>query len=142
MEWNYNDGGRAKAGFKGETRDCVTRAIAIATDKPYQEVYDALNSEAQRERVGRKGGKSTARNGVHRVTYQRYLFSLGWQWKATMQIGAGCKVHMRSSELPAGTIIVSLSRHLACVIDGIIQDNHDCSRDGTRCVYGYYYKCP
>ena len=32
--WLYNDGGRTAAGFKGETGDCVTRAIAIATGLP------------------------------------------------------------------------------------------------------------
>jgi hypothetical protein len=30
------------------------------------------------------------------------------------------------------------SRHLVAVIDGVIHDTHDCSRDGTRCVYGYF----
>ena len=31
-----------------------------------------------------------------------------------------------------------LSGHLAAVIDGVVHDIHDCSRDGTRCVYGYF----
>jgi hypothetical protein len=26
------------------------------------------------------------------------------------------------------------------VIDGVIHDTHDCSRGGTRCVYGYWRK--
>ena len=38
MEWIYSDGGRAAAGYKGDAGDCVTRAIAIATEIPYQEV--------------------------------------------------------------------------------------------------------
>jgi hypothetical protein len=42
MQFVYNDGGRKAAGFKGTTGDCVTRAIAIATDRPYIEVYNAL----------------------------------------------------------------------------------------------------
>ena len=37
-----NDGGRAKAGYKGITGECVVRAISIAIEKPYQEVYDNL----------------------------------------------------------------------------------------------------
>ena len=32
MEFNFNDGGRAKAGYKGRTGDCVARAIAIAAE--------------------------------------------------------------------------------------------------------------
>jgi hypothetical protein len=57
-----------------------------------------------------------------------------------MKIGQGCKVHLRKEELPSGRLIVSVSRHLTAVIDGVIYDNHDCSRDGSRCVYGYYMK--
>jgi len=33
-----------------------------------------------------------------------------------------------------------LSRHLTTVIDGVIYDTYDPSREGTRCVYGYYSK--
>ena len=55
-----------------------------------------------------------------------------------MQIGAGCKVHLRADELPRGQLLVSLSRHSAAVIDGVLHDTHDCSRDGMRCVYGYW----
>jgi hypothetical protein len=55
-----------------------------------------------------------------------------------MSIGSGCQVHLRADELPSGRLIVSVSRHVVAVIDGIIHDNHDCSRGGTRCVYGYW----
>ena len=40
----------------------------------------------------------------------------------------------------AGRIIVRLSKHYTCLIDGIIHDTHDPSRNGTRCVYGYWIK--
>jgi len=139
MNYHYDDGGRTEAGYKGETGDCVTRAIAIATGKPYREVYDALNALAVTERRGkRKRGKSSARSGVYRATYQNYLESLGWKWTPTMFIGQGCKVHLQSDELPVGRLIVSVSRHMVAVIDGVIHDTHDPSRDGTRCVYGYW----
>ena len=39
---------------------------------------------------------------------------------------------------PPGRLIVSVSRHLCAVIDGVLYDTHDCSRSGTRCVYGYW----
>jgi hypothetical protein len=55
-----------------------------------------------------------------------------------MQIGSGCKVHLRSDELPIGRLVVGLSRHSAAVIDGVLHDTYDCSRRGTRCVYGYW----
>lgn len=139
MNWQFDDGGRAAAGYKGDTGDCVVRAISIATGTQYTEVYDALNGLAKSERTGRrKRGTSSSRTGVYRSTQDKYLLSLGWKWTPTMTIGSGCKVHLRADELPTGRIICSLSRHLCAVIDGVIHDTHDPSRDGTRCVYGYW----
>ena len=34
MPFVVDDGGRADAGYKGQTGDCVCRSIAIATGKP------------------------------------------------------------------------------------------------------------
>jgi hypothetical protein len=42
MRYIHNDGGRAAAGFKGSTGDCVCRAIAIASGRPYAEVHKRL----------------------------------------------------------------------------------------------------
>lgn len=139
MKFIFHDGGRAAAGFRGSASDCVTRAIAIATGKPYQEVYQALNRIAQSERRSkRKRHRSSSREGVCRATYQRYLEDLGWRWTPTMSIGSGCQVHLCSSELPQGPLLVKVSRHLVAVIDGVLYDTHDCSRGETRCVYGYF----
>jgi hypothetical protein len=141
MQFVFNDGGRAAAGYKGLTRDCVTRSIAIVTGKPYAEVYTAINEASKSERRGkRKSGLSSARTGVHKPTYRRYLESLGYKFTPTMGIGTGCKVHLRSDELPAGKLIVCVSRHVTAVIDGVINDTNDPSREGTRCVYGYFTK--
>lgn len=133
-----NDGGRLKAGFKGSTGDCVTRAIAIATGKNYKEVYNDL-FDMMRNARGFKTGESP-RNGVERKHYEKYLKSLGWEWVPTMTIGSGCKVHVKASELEQGRLILRLSKHLTAFIDGDLHDTYDCSRDGTRCVYGYFRK--
>lgn len=127
--WIENDGGRSKY-FKGTAGDCVTRAIAIATEQDYKVVYDALRSIS---------GK-TPRDGVKRKVYEKYILSLGWKWKPLMFIGSGCTTHVREDELPKGRLILSLSRHLVAFIDGNLHDTYDSSREGTRCVYGYYYK--
>jgi hypothetical protein len=141
MPYQYDDGGRTEAGYKGSTGDCVCRAISIAANLPYRDVYDALNQSAHAERITkRRQRKSNARTGVHRTTVRKYLVSLGWTWVPTMTIGSGCKVHLRPDELPPGRIIVKVSKHLAAVVDGVLHDTHDCSRDGTRCVYGYYMR--
>jgi hypothetical protein len=139
MGWVYNDGGRTAAGYRGySASDCACRSIAIVTGLPYQQVYDQLNVQATRERPGPGRRRSSSRTGVKTRTIRRYLAELDYEWTPTMQIGAGCTVHLRADELPEGRLIVSVSKHITAVIDGVIHDNHDPSRDGTRCVYGYW----
>ena len=137
----FDAGGREAAGFKGKTGDCVCRAIAIATEMPYKEVYDLINETAKSERASkRKRGKSSARTGVYIGTIRKVMERLGWKWHPTMAIGKGCTVHLRKDELPSGRLVVSVSRHEVAVIDGVVHDTYDCTRDGSRCVYGYYAK--
>jgi hypothetical protein len=141
MKFQYNDGGRAKAGYKGTTGDCVCRAISIATGLDYEEVYRSLNTFCSVERgLVKKGRKSGARTGVPRKVYQTYLETLGWEWVPTMAIGQGCKVHLKEEELPRGTIIARLSRHMCAVVDGVVHDTYDPTRNESRCVYGYFRK--
>jgi hypothetical protein len=154
MKWIYNDGGREAAGFKGTTGDCVCRAFAIASGKPYKEVYDDINRIAKGEKTGKhKKGKSSARTGVYRYTERKLASEYGFEWVPTMKIGEGCKVHLKADELPKGTIIVQVTSHLVCVKDGVIYDTFNSSikksyndegvlveTSDRRCVYGYYIK--
>lgn len=139
MEWVYDDGGRSRY-FKAEhVGDCVCRAIAIATGRDYREVYDDINELARRERTGkRKKGISSARDGVYKGTIRKLMEDYGWEWVPTMQVGQGCKVHLRADELPGGPLVVNVSKHTTAVIDGVLHDTYDCTRDGARCVYGYF----
>lgn len=133
----YNDGGRKAAGFAGEADDCVTRAIAIAAALDYRDVYDALSAGCKTER---RSKRRSARSGVDttRKWFKDYMAELGFTWVPTMSIGSGCRVHLRADELPAGRIICNVSRHVVAVIDGVVHDTHDPTRDGARCVYGYW----
>ncbi|MAG24750.1 hypothetical protein CMI47_04135 [Candidatus Pacearchaeota archaeon] len=141
MKTTYNDGGREDAGYKGKTGDCGTRAIAIATGLDYQDVYDMIIEYAKKERTGKRKKKiSHPRTGVYVNTMKKIMEALGWKWKATMGIGTGCTVHLNPDELPKGRIICRVSRHYVAVVDGEICDTHDCSRNGGRCVYGYWYE--
>jgi len=143
-----NDGGRQKAGFKGEAGDCVVRSIAIAAKLPYMQVYEdlrkanesyaELRSDRLARRLSNKG--SSPRNGNHRNVFHDYIIGLGFEWVPTMKVGAGCQVHLRPNELPDGILIVKVSKHLTAIVDRVIQDTHDPSRRGNRCVYGYYIK--
>lgn len=142
-----NDGGREAAGYAGEAGDCVTRTIANATGKDYQSVRSELMEaveeyrKTRRTRAAKRLKGNSVRNGVPREILKIYMKDLGWKWVATMGIGTGCQVHLRPDELPTnrGTLVVSVSKHLTCVKDGKIWDTYDPSREGTRCVYGYWH---
>jgi len=142
----YNDGGRKAAGYKGDAGDCVTRAVAIASGLKYQEVYDRLaegNANQRRTKGQTKNANArTARDGIDttRKWFKDYMIELGFKWTPTMTIGSGCKVHLTPDELPGGVLVCNVSKHQVAVIDGVIHDNHDCSREGKRCVYGYWQK--
>jgi hypothetical protein len=138
MKYEYNDGGRSEAGYKGSTGDCVVRAISIASQRPYQEVYELVNSYASNEYKSRVSKKSNARTGVRKSTIRKMMQDLGFVWTPTMKIGSGCKVHLVESELPEGRLVVQVSKHITAVLDKVIHDTYDPSRDGTRCVYGYW----
>lgn len=129
MDWVYDDGGRSKYFKAKDVGDCVIRSVAIATGRDYLEVYNEIKAL--------NNGKS-CRNGTPKSVTRKYINSLGYEWVPTMHIGSGCQVHLREDELPGGTLIVSVSGHITCVKDGVIYDTSDCSRDGTRCVYGYW----
>jgi len=139
----YNDGGRAESGFKGKAGDCVCRAISIITNEPYESVHNRLANGNHSQRKSSRQKTQRPRSADHGILVKRkwfkdYMKELGFTWVPTMKIGQGCKVHLRSEELPEGRIVVSVSKHLTAMIDGVIHDTHDPSRDGTRCVYGYW----
>ena len=151
MEWVFDDGGRAAAGFKGHTGDCACRAASIVTGRPYKEVYDLINEYAKHERTGkRKHRVSNARTGVYQQTMKKIMEHYGFRWVPTMHIGSGCKVHLTADELPSGKLICYVSKHYTAVIDGVIYDTYDPNDRGVivdgygndittdRCVYGYF----
>lgn len=142
--FQFNDGGRKDAGFKGSADDCVARAIAIASGLPYKKIYDRLADGNASQRASKHTPKQSrsARNSINtkRKWFKDHMKELGFEWTPTMAVGSGCKVHLKADELPSGRLVVSLSGHFTAMIDGVINDTHDPSRDGTRCVYGYWTK--
>ena len=147
-----DDGGRSKSGIPGADRkvgDCVARAIAIATQRPYREVHDALvvgavhhvatDTSEYGKWARRRGGVRhfDADHGCADKVYGRYLESLGWKFTATPSRGPGT-AHLRTGELPRGRLIVKINRHLVAVIDHVIHDLFDCGRSGRVHVKGYW----
>lgn len=160
LDFEFDDGGRAAAGFKGSAGDCVTRAVAIASGKPYAEVYKALAAGNATQRITKhvarsRRGVATARNGINtgRKWFKDYMDSLGFVWIPTMQIGSGCKVHLLNGEVPMDRIIIArVTKHYVAIVNGVIRDTSDPQlqtihhepgkppRMSHRCVYGYWSK--
>jgi hypothetical protein len=126
MPFTYDDGG-------------VCRAIAIATQIPYQDVYELIIKMAAAERPRGKTRRSHPRTGVHTPLIRKLMAGQGWAWTPAMGIGTGCTIHLADGELPPGRLLVNISRHITAVIDGVVHDTGDPGRDGTRCVYGWWY---
>lgn len=157
MNWIYDDGGRSKYFKADNVGDCVTRAITIATGKDYKEVYDEIQRRSKLEtstqlKHHRGNKRSSSRNGVFRETWKQYLEDLGWVKHSTCSFGKGVQVHLTEDELPKGTIIVQVAKHLVCVKDGVIHDTYNSSikqyydfdnnliTNDRRAVYGYWTK--
>lgn len=150
MPWVEDDGGRAAAGYKGSAGDCAVRSVAIAAEMPYREAYELIRSELASMTVRQRRGRSTSpRDGVPTKTMRRLMPTIGLVWTPTMLIGSGCTVHLVADELPAGRLIVALSKHYCAVVDGVIRDTYDPNdrkagywpaSEGPRCVYGYFSK--
>ena len=132
VRWVYDDGGRAAAGFNGRSSgDCACRAIAIATGKPYREVYDGLNALCALYGVSRRAGRAYADTGIPDRVIHLYLGGLHWRFVATH------KARLHHWDLPAGRLVVRVSKHLVALIDNVVHDHGDrwC---GKRPVHGYY----
>ena len=149
MEFVKNDGGRLEAGYKGSSGDCVLRSICIASGLGYQETHDRLwkimekDYEKKRRNVKRlrntlkkrglnykpRGPSHDARHGVYRKHYGVLFKELGWDFQP---------INGSWEDLPDDDIIIAVTaRHLAAVINGVLQDAWDCTRNKN--VIGYWY---
>lgn len=143
--FEYNTGGRDKYYKSLEVGDCGVRSICNATGKDYKEVYDTLNeiksnwgSKATKGNLKIRNG--SVRDGLEVVVMKEYLENrLGWEWTATCGVGTGFLLRLNNEELlPDKTYILRVSKHYTVYKHGVLIDTYDCSREGTRGVYGYW----
>ena len=131
MEYIYNDGGRSKY-FKGKAGDCVCRAISIASNRDYKEVYDSL-----------KKALGTPRNGVFtkNKAFKDWMVANGFVWTPCSGIGVKTSVHFIEGELPKGRLVCSVAKHYVAVVDDKVYDTWDSrynSFNEVRRIYGYW----
>lgn len=137
MRYHYNDGGRRDAGFKGQTSDCVTRAIAIATGTPYRQVYREL-TELTKSMTG--GLDTSVASGCSNEVAHRYLIDLGWSVVPTPNR------YLKDAPRDQRILVKLTERHDVAVINGTVHDSWD-SRVSKRTKCGSpkmagYYRAP
>lgn len=135
LGYQFNDGGRLAAGYKGRAGDCVPRAIAIALNLPYKQVRKELD-DLNREMTG--GLQKSTQNGTEASVSHRFLTDRGW--KLTLLN----KAYLKDIDVKdAPRIIAVMPRHTAAIINNTVLDTWDCRHSRrTKCkspiVYGYY----
>ena len=136
MDFQYSDGGRKAAGYKGDADDCFCRAVAVATGKTYKKVYNTINAVAKAKK-GRY--RSSARDGCYVEIMRLVMKKLGWRWVSLCRVGVGCSTRVRQDELPReGAYILRLAGHIVAYINGVLYDTSDWARENAPFVYGYW----
>jgi hypothetical protein len=129
MKFVRNDGGMA-ASKHDEINDCACRAIAIATERPYREIWSMFRARLE------TGASPRIRNGVAEIVQHEVLTSLGWIWIPTPKV-----TRLRADHLPTGRLVVCIRDHSTAVLDGVLHDTWNCSRNRNGeppHVFGYY----
>lgn len=134
LEYTFNDGGRAEAGYVGDTGDCVVRAIAIAEQRDYEQVrrelmeYNRKYASTSRSRIAKKIQKrgATTRRGNWDVVYRKMLADHGWVRHSKIRVGDPARCYMVKSDIPPGRVILKVRKHVVACVDHVINDTFDC----------------
>jgi len=108
------------------SKDCMIRSVVIATGRPYNEVYQLMKSKGWRTKRS-----SADKDWEKQITDT--LKELGF--KATRHSFPGIKGQPRKTAMTmpsTGTWILRVSKHVACLKDGVLLDTWDCR---SSCVY-------
>ena len=133
--YQYDDGGRKGAGRKTKG-DCVARAMALITQRPYEECYRRL-ANAQKD----AGFARSANSGVSKKVSRRVFEEAGL---VKVKQGRGNKLTLSEAHARYGNCVVSTRRHVIALIDGAVHDTWD-SRFTHKPIRGFgsgeYFIC-
>lgn len=123
--------------------DCVVRAIAAATGKSWDEVFDGLSTVAKKQKLMTNDVKC----------YEKYLESLGWKKQKQPRKDDNTKYRgwefcrslqedpwrWTGMEGPGHPPIVAYigTHHIVCIKDGKVWDHWNSTRG---CIGNYYFK--
>ena len=133
LSYEYDDGGRRDAGYKGDTGDCVVRAIAIVTGKPYKEVYRVMATEMKAHgytasgnayatsekklKTPRKRGQLTVRKVQDKV---KGMFGF-----KKVSLSRGVRPTFEEAHREYGDCLASTTKHVVALKDGALRDTWD-----------------
>lgn len=127
MDFEYNDGGEALAGFdKMTSGGCFARAIAIANYLPYKRV----RSMVQKACSGVEG--SSAGMGVHPTICYEILGELGWKRKHMYRLDLDTLPYSTYSKK---IIMLEFDRHISVMMYGKVNDVQNCESMRFRAIW-------
>lgn len=129
IDYAYNDGGRARAGYKTPANDCAVRAIAILTRKPYAHIYIRMAAAM------RRAGYPNSADDCHKhprpglkpaitAPQVQYIVTASYGIRPT-NLGRGRLPTYTEAWLLHGDCLVGTATHVAAITDGTLHDTFD-----------------
>lgn len=111
------------------TGDCVVRALTVALNKSYEEVFDRLVAIA----------KQSCYTPNDKHTYEKLLAEEGFAKAKQPRKADNTKYTVSEIRLLTNRrkVVISVANHLTVVSDGVLVDTWNCSR---KTIGNYYYK--
>ena len=133
IAYRYDDGGRAAAGYRGKTGDCVVRAIAICAGEDYRAVYVTMAGHMKRNGYAASGNAYATRERSRKAPRRRGQLTARRVQDSVLEAFGFRKARLPVGERPTyteahrryGDCIVGTTKHLAAVVDGALRDTFD-----------------
>lgn len=117
-----SDAGRSNSKRAKQSNDCTVRALALARNMAYDDVYDMLAD------LGRKCGKGwNIVEYLNQVPWAEKIAFPAVKGQPRMNPATFCK------QYSTGTYICRVSKHVFTVMDGVVYDINE--NRPNRCIY-------
>ena len=133
IDYRYDDGGRAAAGYRGKSGDCVVRAIAICASEDYRAVYATMAEQMKRNGYAASGNAYATRERYRKAPRRRGLLKARRVQDRVLEAYGFQKVRLPAEERPTfteahhrfGDCVVGTTKHVAAIVDGALRDVFD-----------------
>ena len=133
IDYQYDDGGREAAGYRGRTGDCVVRAIAVCARQNYRAVYLTMAEQMKRNGYAASGNAYAIRERHRRAPRRKGQISARRVQDRVLELYGFRKVRLPAGARPTfteahrrfGDCIVGTTKHVAAVVDGALRDTFD-----------------